>query len=254
VAEKVTIEYQGIKLAISYNARLGGPSSLLLIHGLGSSKECFDDIWNYPDYRQYTVIIPDLPGYGESNKPKNFSYSMEDQAEILELLVYRLNLKDLCVIGHSMGGAIGLLLALNIGPLARSLINLEGNLIRQDCSGSRAALKYTIGDFINHGFDELKESIALQADQSFLKSLNNSDVYAFYKSSKSLVKWSDSGMLLDMFLGLDIPKYYVYGEQNSKSPVLKYLDEIPKLMIPGAGHGMMNDNPSVFYSDLLRWL
>ncbi|MDD2472014.1 MAG: alpha/beta fold hydrolase, partial [Dehalococcoidales bacterium] len=89
MAEKVTIEYQGMKLAVSYNTRPCGTSSLLLIHGLGSSKECFDDIWNYPDYRQYKVIIPDLPGFGESDKPRNFSYSMEDQAEILELLVYR---------------------------------------------------------------------------------------------------------------------------------------------------------------------
>jgi len=150
-----------------------------------------------------------------------------------------------------MGGAIGLILAKEIKPIMESFICLEGNLVSEDCTGSRAALEYSLEEFLKEGFQELKSNISDSKDDLFTRCVSKADPYAFYKSSESLVKWSDSGRLLDLFLKLTMHKYYIYGELNKDAPLIKQLTSIPKLMIPNAGHGMMNDNPAIFYKELL---
>jgi len=225
--------------------------------------DCFRDVWGFPGYQKYTILTFDLPGYGDSGRPREYSYSMEDHAAISKLLIEELNLNRIHIIGHSMGGAIGLLLAQEITSIVESFICLEGNLISEDCSGSRAAIKYSLEDFQKEGFEHLKSEISKSEDapsthnvsqKLFLGCLSKSDPYAFYKSSESLVKWSDSGKLLWLFLGLDVRKCYVFGETNEYSPVMKLLTSVPKLRIPNAGHAMMTDNPTRFYRDLLTEL
>lgn len=159
-----------------------------------------------------------------------------------------------------MGGAVGLLLAQKIKPITRSFICLEGNLVGEDCGGSRKAVGYSLDEFLKEGFEELRLEISQNEDKTeiqnsslelFLACLSKCDPYAFYRSSESLVKWSDSGKLLRLFLELDIPKYYVFGARNENSPVIKLLTDVPKIKIANAGHAMMTDNPSKFYQALL---
>ena len=58
----------------------------------------------------YTIIIPDLPGHGKSScLSKNCS--MAFMAEIVSVLLNKLNIQRPLVFGHSMGGYAGLELA-----------------------------------------------------------------------------------------------------------------------------------------------
>ncbi len=251
MANKINLVYEGTPLGISYDLQKVSKDSIVFIHGLGVCKDCFRDVWGFPGYQQYTILAFDLPGFGDSDKPHGFSYSMEDQAAITNLLIQELNLSRVHIVGHSMGGAIGLLLAREIRPIVESFICLEGNLIGEDCTGSRAAIRYSLEDFQKEGFQHLKSNISEGEDVLFIGCLSKSDPYAFYRSSESLVEWSDSGRLLELFLELDVRKCYVFGELNAGAPVIRRLTSVPKLMIPNAGHGMMTDNPSRFYKELL---
>jgi pimeloyl-ACP methyl ester carboxylesterase len=201
--------------------------------------DCFKDVWDFPDYQQYSILAVDLPGFGGSDRPLNFSYHMEEQATIIKLLIQHLNLDRIHVVGHSMGGAIGILLAREIKPIVKSFICLEGNLVSEDCTVSREAVRYSLPDFLSTGFQ-------------LMQCLSKNDAYPFYRSAESLVNWSDSGKLLEFFLGLDISKYYIFGAQNAGAPVMSKLTSVSKLAIPNAGHSMMTDNPSRFYSELLH--
>jgi pimeloyl-ACP methyl ester carboxylesterase len=251
MTERITLVYKGVPLGIIYDLRTAGGGSVVFIHGLGAGRDCFRDVWGFSGYEQYSILTFDLPGFGDSDRPARFSYTMEDQAAVCRLLIQRLKLDKINIVGHSMGGAIGLLLAREIKPLVESFICLEGNLVSEDCTGSRAAVGYSLEDFQREGFQQLKSKISESADALFVDCLAKSDPYAFYRSSESLVKWSDSGRLLEMFLELDVPGYYFYGELNAGAPLLRRLASVPKRMIPNAGHGMMADNPSSFYRELL---
>ncbi|WP_077338717.1 alpha/beta fold hydrolase [Pseudocolwellia agarivorans] len=97
--------------------------SLTLIHGVGGSAEDFKKIVKQLS-QHYQLFIPDLPGYGQSQSPKNnFSPSKYAQAlyEVLPKLVGKRNI----VIGHSMGGNISVQLSLKHPELAEKLILID---------------------------------------------------------------------------------------------------------------------------------
>jgi pimeloyl-ACP methyl ester carboxylesterase len=224
---------------------------------------CFKDVWGFPGYEKYTILTFDLPGFGNSDKPVDFTYSMEDHSVISKMLIEELNLNKIHLVGHSMGGAVGLLLCQEIKSMIKSFICLEGNLISEDCTGSRLAISYSLEDFQKEGFDNLKTEISKNKNEPsvkdsgldlYLDCLSKCNPYSFYRSSESLVKWSDSGRLFQLFLDLDIPKYYVFGDKNQDSPAVKLLSSIPKIEISDAGHAMMNDNSREFYQKLLKIL
>jgi pimeloyl-ACP methyl ester carboxylesterase len=61
--------------------------------------------------RSFRVIAPDLPGFGESERPRDFPYHREGYAETLCDLLAGLDVGPVNVAGHSLGGAISLVLA-----------------------------------------------------------------------------------------------------------------------------------------------
>jgi pimeloyl-ACP methyl ester carboxylesterase len=96
---------------------------LLLIHGFGASTYTWRHV--APELAQtHRVIAVDLKGFGQSDKPLDERYSVFDQAELLAQLIVDKDLRDLTLVGHSFGGGIALLLALEANQ------RLEGRITR----------------------------------------------------------------------------------------------------------------------------
>jgi pimeloyl-ACP methyl ester carboxylesterase len=94
-----------------YTVERGKGPPVLLIHGFGTNSFTWRHI--APDLaRDHTVITVDLKGFGNSDKPFDEHYAAADQAELLAELIVDRDLKDLTLIGHSYGGGVALLLAL----------------------------------------------------------------------------------------------------------------------------------------------
>ena len=84
---------------------------VLLIHGFGTSTYTWRHI--APELAlNHRVIAVDLKGFGQSDKPFDGRYSVFDQAELLAQLIEDQDLRNLTIVGHSFGGGIALLLAL----------------------------------------------------------------------------------------------------------------------------------------------
>lgn len=81
-----------------------GPT-IVLLHGFTSNKE----VW-LPVAKLLTphfhLIIPDLPGWGESSRNAQADYDIDAQAKRLDAFVQALHLGRFVLVGHSMGGAI----------------------------------------------------------------------------------------------------------------------------------------------------
>lgn len=89
----------------------GSGRPLLLIHGFGTSTYTWRRV--APELAtNHRVIAVDLKGFGQSDKPMDERYSVFDQAELLAQLIEDRNLRDLTLVGHSFGGGVALLLAL----------------------------------------------------------------------------------------------------------------------------------------------
>jgi len=83
----------------------GKGETIVLLHGFGGSKDNWLSLAKYltSDYR---VIIPDLPGFGESSKPQAAKYNIMSQVERLNLFVKELKMTKFHIVGNSMGGSI----------------------------------------------------------------------------------------------------------------------------------------------------
>lgn len=57
---------------------------------------------------QYRIIVPDHIGCGMSDKPQKYNYRLLQHIDNLEILMERLKLKDVTLVLHDWGGAIGM--------------------------------------------------------------------------------------------------------------------------------------------------
>lgn len=91
-----------------------GPAAgqpVVLVHGLGASAEDWRGLAPYLVRAGFRVYMPDLVGYGRSERPGNFSYSVRDEAGIVIGFLDALGLKQVDLGGWSMGGWIVQLVA-----------------------------------------------------------------------------------------------------------------------------------------------
>ena len=83
-----------------------GGSPVVLVHGLGGRCEDWRNLAPYLARAGFRVYMPDLPGFGRSEKPGDFSYSIPDQAAAVVAIMDALGLKQVDLGGWSMGGWI----------------------------------------------------------------------------------------------------------------------------------------------------
>jgi len=239
----------------------GEKESIVFIHGLGASKGNFLEAFKRRKLQSYTMLAADLVGFGDSDKPANFSYKMEDQARILRGVIDLLGLNRFHLVAHSMGGIIGIELGEMIPHSVCSFINAEGNITAEDCTMSKQIADMNEKYFALKGFEQLKHSIAEESERNqdkalreYLNSLSKATPKSLYKSSISTVRESNFGDLLARFTQLPFYKCYIYGERNKDVfPAEKMLEKkgIPLFYISNSGHSMMKENPDEFYNLIL---
>jgi pimeloyl-ACP methyl ester carboxylesterase len=88
----------------------GQGDPVLLLHGLLMSHRAWDAVLDGLG-RRLTVFAPDLPGFGESDRPEHYSYSIDAMACTVAGLMDQLGISRAALVGHSLGGAVALTLA-----------------------------------------------------------------------------------------------------------------------------------------------
>jgi pimeloyl-ACP methyl ester carboxylesterase len=113
-----TTQVRNIKVA--YIDEGQGDQVILMIHGLGSNAKGW--LQNIPELsKQYRVIAVDLPGYGKSDKG-HYEYTLSFYAQVLTELLGKLHVDKAVWMGHSMGGQIAMVGALNHPDMVDKLV------------------------------------------------------------------------------------------------------------------------------------
>ncbi len=256
--------------------RAGSGPAVLLVHGMAGSsvtwQPVIDELAEY-----FTVIAPDLPGHGRSDKPRG-DYSLGAHASFLRDLLHHLELPGATVVGQSLGGGIAMQFAYQHPELCQRLVLVSSGGLGDEVSGllralSAPGMEYVlpvafvpaIGNGIA-GLARLMGKVGLrpspEIEQMFLayRSLADAETRtAFMHTLRSVVDLHGQRVsaLDKIYLAAQVPTLIVWGDEDRIIPVehAHHAHEaIPGSRLEifeGTGHFPHADQPRRF-ADLLR--
>lgn len=130
---------------------------LVFVHGVATQAADSAPLFR-PLMKGRRLYAPDLLGYGKSDKPRNASYSVAMQAEIVRGFMDAAGLREADMIGVSMGGWVALRIAAERPERVRRLVLVSS-------AGLQYGTELTETSFSATNLDELRASFALQSDR-----------------------------------------------------------------------------------------
>jgi len=250
----IEILYKGKVFSIEYFFRKGQKETILFIHGLGGAKENFWESCKTNSLAGHTLICLDNPGTGNSTYYDDFPLDIDDLAQITSLFIEQLNITKFILCGTSMGG-LTTLLYLKRGGYAKvkAYINIEGNLMPEDCMFSSKVVTYDYNTFRNQIFKETIIDMKGRGNTGYHIIANNlqlnTDVKSYYNYSFQTVEYSATGDLLKQYLTMEIPRVFIYGQANRSLSYLPTLlqNDMNIKEISASDHFIFYDNPKELY-------
>lgn len=103
----VRIQYADVEGTRIHYLGAGEGEAVLLLHGWPTSSHLYRNI--IPALAEtHRVIAPDLPGFGQSDKPLDRRYSFGFHEQVIEGLLMKLSIDRVTLVVHDLGGPVGL--------------------------------------------------------------------------------------------------------------------------------------------------
>jgi pimeloyl-ACP methyl ester carboxylesterase len=138
-----------------------------------------------------------------------------------------------------------------LAGLVGGFVSIEGNLVGQDCGlVSRGTAELPLAEFVDTSYPAFLTSLAgsPHADhRAWAGWYAQADPVAVHRAAASLVEWSDSGKLLDLFTSQPRPAYVHGGDSDDLGYLLPLLRGVRVYSIPRSRHFPMVDNPPAFW-------
>lgn len=273
MSEIITKTFQSDAAELVYHKLVGQNKDVVIIyiHGLAPISSLFIKMFadQYHEYSlsEYSFIIPNLIGFGESEKPDNLDvYTVENQGQCLYDLLLSENVRNVIIMAISMGGPVAISLIDKIKNQkideikVKGLFYLEGNLDKNDAFFSSTIAKYPFDQF-KEQYDSWVDNLIKMSkpeDVEYLEGFRAIGPYPIWGMAFDLVKLSESNQLLPHLQQLsNFPMYFVFGEKNkgrfTSESLVKEVN-LPIIYIPNAGHSMRYDNPEGFWKAMKELL
>jgi pimeloyl-ACP methyl ester carboxylesterase len=250
----IDILYKDKSFNIEFFYRQGHKETIVLLHGLGGAKENYYEACKSDALADHTLIFFDNPGTGNSTYYDDSPLNVDDLVAISSLFIEQLNISNFILCGTSMGGLTTLLYLKNIGKnKVKAYINIEGNLMPEDCMFSSKVVAYDFDTFDKLIFPKTILDMKATGNTGYHIIANNlqlnTNVKSYYNYSFQTVEYSATGDLLKQFIAMSIPKVFIYGHENSS---LSYIPELIKngvtvKEISKSNHFVFYDNPKELY-------
>jgi pimeloyl-ACP methyl ester carboxylesterase len=126
-------EHRGRRIFYRAEGKAGDAPALVLIHGFPTASWDWHHQWPALCQSFGLVVAPDMIGFGYSAKPRDYDYSIHDQADLHEALLRELGVRRYHVLAHDYGDTVAQeLLARHVerprSPELRSVCFLNGGL------------------------------------------------------------------------------------------------------------------------------
>jgi abhydrolase domain-containing protein 6 len=232
-----------------------GPT-ILLLHGYMGDKDNWVMLAPYL-IKDYHVVIPDIPGYGESSMIEKDSYDLSNQMSRLHKFAQALELKKFHIAGNSMGGlfagtyavrypdeiiSVGLIDAGGVTSLRTSLVHKlaekgENPLLLKDSNDvpRLVALLCVNEPNLPYPIKKVMIKTALANRQFYEKERKEfvPDLYSLEKDlpkikAPTLILWGDQDKVIDVS---SVP-VFEKGLINHKTVIIKDCGHVPMMEKP----------------------
>jgi pimeloyl-ACP methyl ester carboxylesterase len=82
----------------------------------------------HPLLTEFRMLLVDFLGFGFSERPLEYGYTMEDHADSVAELLRHIDVRSAQIVGHSMAGSVAIALAMRHPDLVINLVVAECNL------------------------------------------------------------------------------------------------------------------------------
>ena len=235
---------------------------ILCLPGLSSAAlPTFLPMMMQPELRGRRALMVDYIGSGLSGHSALFGSSLAEHLEAVVAVLEAAGTGPVCVLGHSMGGTVGIALAFARPDLVARLIVCEGNVTPGGGAATRAIAGFDREDFVNGGYAEMlaRRHAAVMAGDVFANFLEAArggvDPGALHDNSVMLVALEEG--FEARFLALRLERHFVYGERSFPGTTGKVTPDAPDPdllrahgvgvhVVPGVGHGLMAEDAAGF--------
>ena len=224
----------------------GFGAPLVFIHGLGCASSCdYPAVARDPALVARRAILVDLLGSGFSDRPEGFEYTVAAHARVVVALLDRLGIATCDLYGHSMGGAVAIVVATMGAERVAHLVLSEPNLDPGGGVFSRSIAGQPEGRYVASGHAETIREAARTGNEIWAGSMAATAPFAAHRGAVSLVEGSAPSWRRQL-LGLEMPRTVLFGARSLPDPDVEALGAagVGVAIVPDASHSMAWENPS----------
>lgn len=213
------------------------------------------------------VTAPDLIGYGAFAEAETNGLSLRDQARHIISQIEGGHRDPVHLVGHSVGGAVAVLVAHSRPDLVRSLISVEGNFTLRDAfwssqiaKKSDAAVEEVISGYRRDPDAWIKSAISRKTNLSSRLArewLENQPASTIKAQARAVVTTTGENSYLETVRSLmesKLPVHLIAGARSVfgwDTPDWANLLCTSRINIPDTGHLMMVESPDRFAGAVL---
>jgi pimeloyl-ACP methyl ester carboxylesterase len=223
---------------------------ILFLHGWGSSKKAFRLIAD-PLAQHFQVIALDLPGFGETQFPREAAWDVEKYARFVQEFLDKLEVKKLIIIGHSFGGRIAIKFAKLFPERVEKLVLVATAGVRPKPGLRAAALRFLakIG----------KGLMSKNMQERFIRQFGSPDYQQAGRLRETFKKVVNEDLVSDARTVI-APTLIIWGEKDTEVPLrdgeifYQAIKNSRLVVIPTAGHYPFLDKSREFLSWTQKFL
>jgi pimeloyl-ACP methyl ester carboxylesterase len=243
---------------VHYKVLGRGKPALLFVHGLGGDMNVWREQADYfaPKLR---VVVLDLPGFGQSDKPAGANYSMRFFARAIRGVMDDAKIERAILVGHSMGAPVIRTFDRVYPTRVRGLVTVDGALLNNiPADRAEKFLAQFKGADYEKNVNEMFESMTAQASPALREELKSAAAatpqHVFVSAMEGMFRdpsvWSEQKITVPLLV------------VNAKSPMWtdKYLASL-RTLAPDlryetveADHFLMLEKPEALDQAIESWM
>ena len=231
----------------------GEGKPFIILHGWGSASDRWITEAEIISKKGFKVIVPDLPGFGESEKLDK-PWRVNDYLKWLEDFTEELKIQDFYLLGYSFGGAVAAKTAVKYPQRVQKLFLVASAVIRIKTAKKNASAGVA----------------------KIIKLFSFLPLYNFFRKAiyKFIIKKSDyiytEGVMKETYLNvveddvsyklpfIKVPTVIIWGDKDQSVPIedAKVINQKIKnsklIIIPGADHLLHKKMPELLAEKILE--